>query len=103
MASTKDYLDYVLEQLVPLEGISCRPMMGEYLLYCRGKLIGGIYDDRLLIKPTASARRLLPEAPYEAPYEGAKELLLVEDTDDRDLLRKLFASVAEEVPGRSKK
>ena len=103
MASSKEYPDYILDQLSPADEVSYRAMMGEYLLYCRGKLVGGIYDDRLLIKPTSSARSLLPEAPYEAPYEGAKELLLVEDTDDRDLLRKLFAAVAEEVPGRSKK
>ena len=77
MASTQEYRDYILDQLTGLEGISCRAMMGEYLLYCQGKLVGGIYDNRLLVKPTASAVRLLPDAPRELPYEGAKEMLLV--------------------------
>ena len=70
MASTQEYRDYILDQLTGLEGISCRAMMGEYLLYCQGKLVGGIYDNRLLVKPTASAVRLLPDAPRELPYEG---------------------------------
>ena len=69
MASTQEYRDYILDQLTGLEGISCRAMMGEYLLYCQGKLVGGIYDNRLLVKPTASAVRLLPDAPRELPYD----------------------------------
>ncbi|MCR5299387.1 MAG: TfoX/Sxy family protein, partial [Erysipelotrichaceae bacterium] len=76
MASTKGYLDYVLEQLRGLEDISWRPMMGEYVLYCQGKVVGGIYDDRFLLKPTASALKLVPQAVYALPYEGAKEMLV---------------------------
>ena len=106
MASTKDYLDYVLEQLVPLEGISCRPMMGEYLLYCRGKVVGGVYDDRLLLKATPSALRLLAEAGLEAllerPYDGAKEMLLA-DVDRQELLCRLVQAVADELPAAKKK
>ena len=94
MASGKDYLDYIFEQLSGLEGIRWRAMMGEYLLYYQGKLVGGIYDDRLLVKPTPSAKALLPEAPIALPYEGAKELLLVEETDDRELLAALLNAVA---------
>ena len=89
MASTRAYLEFVLEQLSPLEGISTRAMMGEYLLYCGGKLVGGVYDDRLLLKETPAARRLLEEAGLEAerdlPYEGAKEMMLA-DVDRRELL-----------------
>ena len=83
MASTKDYLDYVLEQLGDVQELSHRSMMGEYILYVEGKVFGGIYDNRLLIKPTKSAREMLPDAPMELPYEGAKEMLLVDELDDR--------------------
>ena len=98
MPSKKDYLDFVLEQLSPLEGISYRAMMGEYIIYCKGKIIGGIYDNRLLVKPTASAKRLMPDAPMELPYEGAKEMLLVENVDDREFLCEMFTAVADELP-----
>ena len=94
MASGKDYLAYILEQLSGLDDLRYRPMMGEYLLYYQGKLVGGIYDDRLLVKPTPSAKALLPEAPLALPYEGAKEMLLVEETDDRELLAALVTAVA---------
>ena len=94
MASGKEFLEYVLEQLSETDGIRWRPMMGEYLLYCQGKLIGGIYDDRLLVKPTPSAKALLPEAPLALPYDGAKEMLLVEETDDRELLAAPVTAVA---------
>lgn len=107
MASTQEYRDYILDQLTGLEGISCRAMMGEYLLYCQGKLVGGIYDNRLLVKPTASAVRLLPDAPRELPYEGAKEMLLVRDPENRELLTELIQALYEELPApkpkRSKK
>ena len=103
MASSKDYLDYVLDQLSPLDGISHKAMMGEYIIYCDGKIVGGIYDDRLLVKPTKSARALLPDALFELPYEGAKEMLLVEDVDDRDFLRGLVAAVADDLPAPKKK
>ena len=103
MASGKDYLDYVLDQLSPLDGISFKAMMGEYILYYEGKIVGGIYDDRLLVKPTKSAREMLPDAPFELPYEGAKEMLLVEDVDDRELMTGLIAALAAELPAPKKK
>ena len=106
MASSKDYLDFVLEQLAELEGISFRPMMGEYVLYCGGKVVGGVYDDRLLLKPTPGARRLLEEAELpaerELPYEGAKPLLLA-DVDRRELLCRMVETVAAELPLPKKK
>ena len=106
MASTKDYLDFVLEQLSELDGISFRPMMGEYILYFRGKVIGGVYDDRLLLKPTPSALRLMNEAGLEVqmelPYDGAKEMLLA-DVDRRELLGQIVQAVADELPAPKKK
>lgn len=103
MASSKAYLDFILEQLSGLEDISHRAMMGEYILYYQGKVIGGIYDDRFLIKPTASAKRLMPDAPLELPYEGAKEMLLIENVDDRDFLHTLFDAVVPELPAPKKR
>ncbi len=103
MASSREYMDYILEQLSGLEGVSARPMMGEYILYCQGKAVGGVYDDRLLIKPTAAALALMPGAPRELPYPGAKELLLVERVDDRVFLRDLLPAVAAELPEPRKK
>ena len=100
MASSKEYLDFVLEQC---SGLSARAMMGEYVLYYGGKVVGGIYDNRLLVKPTPSAVALMSEAPRELPYEGAKEMLLVENVEDRDLLNKLFESMYEELPEPKKK
>ncbi len=95
MASTKGYLDYVLEQLSAVPGVTHRAMMGEYLLYVGGKLVGGVYDDRLLVKPTKAALALLPEAPREQPYPGAKEMLLVEAMEDRAFLTELFTALGE--------
>ncbi len=103
MASSREYLDYVLEQLSPLQGIAHKAMMGEFILYYRGKIIGGIYDDRLLVKPTEAAKRLMPEAPRELPYEGAKEMLLVENVDDREFLQELITAMADELPAPKKK
>ena len=97
MASSKEYLEYVLEQLSEVEDLRYRPMMGEYLVYCRGKLVGGVYDDRLLVKPTKSACALLPDAPREEPYPGAKPMLLVTETDNKPLLRELLEGIAGEV------
>ena len=102
MASEKEYLEFVLEQLSALEGISHRAMMGEYILYYQGKVIGGIYDNRLLLKNTPSARRLLPDAPLELPYEGAKEMLLA-DVDNRTLLTAVIPAIAAELPAAKKK
>ena len=97
MASSKEYLEYVLEQLSEVEGLRYRPMMGEYLIYCRGKLVGGVYDDRLLVKPTKSACALLPDALREEPYPGPKPMLLVTETDNKPLLRELLEGIAGEV------
>ena len=102
MASRKEYLQFVPEQLSDLPGITYRAMMGEYILCCGDKVIGGIYDDRLLVKPTGSARAMLPDAPMESPYEGAKEMLLT-DVDDRELLARLIPAIADELPPRKKK
>ena len=106
MASTKEYLDFVLEQLAGAEEISYRPMMGEYVLYCEGKVIGGVYDDRLLLKATPSVLRLLDEegldAPLERPYEGAKEMLL-SDVDRPELLCRMVQAVADDLPAPKKK
>jgi TfoX/Sxy family transcriptional regulator of competence genes len=103
MATDREYLEYVKEQLSEVEGVSFRPMMGEYILYTGGKVAGGIYDNRLLVKPTASAKALMPDAPYELPYEGAKEMLLVDDLDDRQFLRELLTAMYEELPEKKKK
>ena len=103
MASSKTYLDFVLEQLSELEEITYRAMMGEYILYYRGKIIGGIYDDRLLVKPVKSAVSLMPTATYELPYEGAKEMLLVDDVDNKDFLTQLFNAMYDELPNPKKK
>ena len=103
MASGKDYLEFIMEQLNTLDDVSYRAMMGEYILYCNGKVVGGIYDNRLLIKQTEAAKRLIPDAPLELPYEGAKEMYMVEDVDDRELLCELFPAVADELPAPKKK
>ncbi len=97
MASSKEYLEYVLEQLSGVEGLRYRPMMGEYLIYCRNKVVGGIYDDRLLIKTTKSARALLPDAPWELPYPGGKQMLLVTEMENKSLLQELLEAVSKEV------
>ena len=103
MASNKEYLAFILDQLSGLEDVSYRAMMGEYIIYCGGKVIGGIYDDRLLIKPTKSALAMVPDAVMELPYDGAKEMLLVEDVDDSEFLQKLVRSVAEDLPAPKKR
>lgn len=90
MATSKEYMDYILDQLSGVEGITPRKMMGEYILYIHGRIAAYVCDDRLLVKPVAAAKRLLPDAPMEAPYPGAKEMLLVEDTDDRVLMERLL-------------
>ena len=98
MASSKDYLDFILEQLSDLEEISYRSMMGEYIIYYRGKIIGGIYDDRFLVKSVRSAIALMPNAKYELPYDGAKEMLLVDDVDNKEFLTGLLNSMYDELP-----
>lgn len=96
MPSSREYLTFVMDQLSGLKDVSHRAMMGEYLLYVRGRLVGGIYDDRLLVKPTPAALNLLPDAPRELPYPGAKEMLLVEDVDNGEFLRELFLAMGNE-------
>lgn len=98
MASSKEYLEFVLEQLVELDEITYRAMMGEYIIYYRGKIVGGIYDDRLLVKPIKSAISYMPTATYELPYDGAKEMLLVEDVDSKEFLTGLFNAMYDELP-----
>lgn len=97
MASTKEYLDFVLEQLSLLDQISYRAMMGEFIIYYRGKILGGIYDNRFLVKNIKSAAEKMPDATLEVPYEGAKKMLLVEDIENKDFLRELFNTMYEEV------
>ena len=103
MASHKEYLDFILEQISELEERTYRAMMGEYIIYYRGKIVGGIYDDRLLIKPVKSAISLMPDANYELPYEGAKEMLLVNDVDNKDFLTRLFNAIYNDLPAPKKK
>ena len=98
MASRKEYLNYILEQLYGLEEISHRAMMGEFILYYRGKIVGGIYDDRLLVKPVKSAVAYMPAARYELPYEGAKGMLLVDEVDNKEFLTGLFNAMYDELP-----
>ena len=98
MPSSKEYLDYVLDQLSLVDGITFRAMMGEYIIYCRGKIVGGIYDDRLLVKPVKSALEKLPNAPLEIPYDGAKKMILIEEIDDREFMAELIESIFEELP-----
>lgn len=103
MASSKEFLNYILEQLSELDDITYRAMMGEYIIYYKGRIAGGIYDNRLLVKPVNAAVTLLPDAPFEKPYEGAKEMLLIENTDDREFLAKLFSAMYDELPVPKKK
>ena len=100
MASGKDYLTYITEQLSALPEIRSRAMMSEYILYYRGRVFGGIYDNRFLVKETPAARRLLPDAVHEIPYEGAKPMLLVTETDDRAFLAALITEMLPELPVR---
>ena len=98
MASSKEYLNFILEQLSDLDDISYRAMMGEYIIYYRGKIVGGIYDDRLLVKTTKSALECMPSAISDLPYEGAKEMLLVDEVDSKEFLAKLFEKMYDELP-----
>ncbi|MBO4880713.1 MAG: TfoX/Sxy family protein [Firmicutes bacterium] len=98
MASSKEYLDFILDQLSGLDGVSYRAMMGEYILYFRGRIPGGIYDDRFLVKPVPAALALLPDAEREIPYDGGKEMLLVDNVDDRFFLQELLEAMYDELP-----
>ena len=103
MASKKDYLDFILEQLSGLDDITYKAMMREFILYYQGRIFGGIYDDRLLVKPVEAAKRLMPDAPLELPYDGAKPMLLVEDIDNRERLTELVEAMYPELPQPKKK
>ena len=103
MASSKEYLDFVLDQLSELDDISYRAMMGEYIIYYRGKIVGGIYDDRFLVKNVKATSELMPDASLELPYEGAKEMLLVDDIDNKLLLKDLLEAMYDELPEPKKK
>ena len=103
MASSKEYLEFILEQLSGLEDVSSRAMMGEYIIYYRGKIVGGIYDDRFLVKPVKAAIAMMPEAELEVPYEGAKKMLLVDNVDDKELLCSLLEAMYDELPAPKKK
>ena len=98
MASSKEYLHFILEQLSGLDDISYRSMMGEYILYYRGKIVGGIYDDRLLVKKTKAALECMPAVVCDFPYEGAKEMLLVDEVDNKKFLTKLFEAMYDDLP-----
>lgn len=100
MASTEELITFVSEQC---DGLSVRAMMGDYVLYYRGKVVGGIYDNRLLIKPTPSANALMPDAVRQLPYDGAKEMLLVENIEDKEFMQKLFDALYAELPERKPK
>ena len=102
MASSKEYLDFILEQLSGLENVTWKAMMGEYIIYWRGKIVGGIYDDRFLVKPTKSAITMMPDAERELPYEGAKEMLLA-DVDNREFLEELLEAMYDELPAPKQK
>lgn len=103
MSSSKDYLDFLLDQLSELEGITYKAMMGEYIIYYRGKIVGGIYDNRLLVKPVQSAVSFMPIVTYELPYEGAKEMLMVYNVDSKEFLTELFYAMYDELPEPRKK
>lgn len=103
MASSKDYLAFIMDQLSLLDDVSYRAMMGEYIIYFRGKVIGGIYDDRFLVKQTKAASSMMPDAGLEQPYEGAKEMIMVDEVDNREFLRDLFEAMYPELPLAKKK
>ena len=103
MSTKREYYEFICEQLSDCDAVSYRPMMGEYILYYEGKVVGGLYDDRFLIKPTKGAKSLLPSASLASPYDGGKDMLLVEEVEDRELLKCVLAAVADELPVGKKK
>ena len=103
MATSREYINFVLEQLSGLEEITYRQMMGEYIIYYRGKIAAYVCDDRLLVKPVETARKMMLDAVYEPPYEGAKEMLLVERIDEREFLEALFRGIYDELPEPKKR
>ncbi|HCQ73665.1 MAG TPA: competence protein TfoX [Clostridiales bacterium] len=103
MASSREFLNFVLEQLSELDGISYRAMMGEFIIYHKGKIPGGIYDDRLLVKPVKTAIEYMPEASFELPYDGGSKMLLVTELEDKDFLAGLFNAMYDELPERKRR
>lgn len=103
MATSKDYINFISDQLSGLEGIVCRSMMGEYIIYYKGKIAAYVCDNRLLVKPVEAAKTYIPDGIYEPPYEGAKDMLLVENVDSAEYLRGLFEVIYEELPVPKKK
>ena len=103
MASSKEYLDFVLEQLSELDDISYKSMMGEFIIYYRRKIVGGVYDDRFLVKPVKAAKDMMPEAELDLPYEGAKEMLLVDNLENKEFLRDLLKTMYDDLPVPKKK
>ena len=103
MSSTKEYLDFVSEQLSGMSDVDYRAMMGEYIIYYRGRVIGGIYDNRFLVKPTKSAKRILPNAPMEIPYPKGKPMIMITDVENSELLEQLFNAMYPELQERKKK
>ena len=103
MASSKEYLDYILEQLSELDEITYKAMMGEYIIYYKGKIVGGVYDNRFLVKPVKAAKSMMPEAELELPYEGAKEMLLVDSIENKEFLKELLEGMYGELPAPKKK
>ncbi len=103
MSTSKEFIEFILEQFSDLEDVSARMMMGEWIIYYRGKITAYVCDNRFLVKPVESARKLLPNAKFEPPYKGAKEMILIEDLDDREFLTDLFKAMYDELPERKKK
>ena len=103
MATSKEYLAFILDQLSDVDGITHRQMMGEHIIYMSGKIAAYLCDDRLLVKPVPSAVQLMPNATYEPPYDGAKDMLLVDNVDDRAFLKELFEAMYDELPKPKKK
>ena len=103
MASSKGYLNFILDQVSELDDVTYRTMMGEYIIYYQGKIVGGIYDDRFLVKPVKSAKTLMPSASMEVPYEGAKEMLLVDNVDSKEFMNELLNAMYGELPEQKKR
>ena len=100
MASSKDFLEFVLEQLSGLSDITYRAMMGEFIIYYRGKIVGGIYDNRLLVKPTESVQKIVPNATMEIPYPNGKPMLMIPDIERPELLEQVFNTLYDELPDK---
>lgn len=103
MATSKEYQAFIQEQLACVGDVSMRAMMGGYVIYYKDKVIGGLYGNRFLVKPTNAARSMMPDAPLEQPYPGAKDMLLVEQLEDQAFLSELLPAIYAELPAPKKK